>query len=99
MKHKRPSFGEAACVLSSRKKAYGVIGSASSRPTVSKRTASTRHAGGRKKAPGRALLKFLLAEVSAPVLATEKCSWLADEAIANRIAVIVTAAVAVIVGI
>jgi hypothetical protein len=56
-----------------------------------------------KKAPGRALFNFvlisLLAEVPAAVLATEKCPWLADEAIANGIPVIVTAVVAVIVGI
>jgi hypothetical protein len=40
-----------------------------------------------------------LAEVSATVLATENCSWLADEAILGGITIIVTAAVAVIVGI
>jgi hypothetical protein len=52
-----------------------------------------------KKRPVGRFWISLLAEVPAAVLATEKCSWLADEAIANRIAVIVTAAVAVIVGI
>jgi hypothetical protein len=52
----------------------------------------------KKRLVGRFLIS-LLAEVPAAVLAAEKCSWLADEAIANRIAVIVTAAVAVIVGI
>jgi hypothetical protein len=41
----------------------------------------------------------LLAEVPAAVLAAEKCSRLADEAIANGIPVVVTAAIAVIVGI
>lgn len=48
---------------------------------------------------GRALLVSLLAEVPATVLAAEKCPWLADEAIANGIPIIVTAVVAVIVGI
>jgi hypothetical protein len=59
---------------------------------------STFGAGKKERRIG-CLLISLLAEVPAAALATKNCSWLADEAIANRIAVIVTAAVAVIVGI
>lgn len=54
---------------------------------------------GQKKRPVGRFLISLLAEVPAAVLAAEKCPWLADEAIANGIPVIVTAVVAVIVGI
>jgi hypothetical protein len=52
-----------------------------------------------KKAPSRALLNSLLAKVPAAVITPENCSWLADEAVASGISVIVTAVVAVIVGI
>jgi hypothetical protein len=53
-----------------------------------------------KKAPGAsAFLDSLLAEVTAAVLATENCSWLADEAVASGVPIIVTAVVAVVVGI
>jgi hypothetical protein len=52
-----------------------------------------------KKRPVGRFFISLLAKVPAAVLATEKCSWLADKAIANGIPVIVTGAVAVIVGI
>jgi hypothetical protein len=52
-----------------------------------------------KKRPVGRFLNSSLAEVPAAVLATENCSWLADEAIANGVTVIVTAVVAVIVGI
>jgi hypothetical protein len=59
---------------------------------------STGYMLGRPSSVGRFLFS-LLAEVPAAVLAAENCSWLADEAIANGIPVIVTAVVAVIVGI
>jgi hypothetical protein len=59
---------------------------------------STGYMLGRPSSVGRFLVS-LLAEVPAAVLATEKCSRLADEAIANGIPVVVTAAIAVIVGI
>jgi hypothetical protein len=52
-----------------------------------------------KKRPVGRFPGSLLAQVRAAVLATENRSWLADEAIARGIPVIVSAAVAVIVGI
>lgn len=51
----------------------------------------------KKSAQSGAFLNSLLAEMSAAVLATENCSWLADETIASGIAIIVTAAITVIV--
>jgi hypothetical protein len=52
---------------------------------------------GKESARAGAFFDSLLAEVAAAVLATENCSWLADEAIASGVPIIVTAVVAVVV--